>query len=314
MGGGARVKTLLDCASHWLLLDEGGRLLRAALPASGAIAPDSVAFDTLCNFHGAGATALLPDRAGHVALSSSLDGTLWAHDLAANRPLATRRFATGIRCMVECPGVATGAPTEVLLGHLGGFVRRAVRCADGWKLTHASRPHVADVVALCCSPDGQHAASVAADGTAFFFRDAGGALEPLAVAQLTTAPVAALWLAEGLVVGYRDGRLLCVEPPQQHDHAAQATYVYEAVVREWRISLPADLLFLGGDGVFAAAAADEGAKVLATVCSGWVVVRAATFVAPFSSHSLETGTSSLQSGLAHVQAWMQQGAYAAPSQ
>lgn len=263
VGGGAHVRTLLDCASKWFLLDQGGRLLRATLPTSGTVMSSNVAFETLCTFHGAGVTALLPDRAAHVALSSSLDGALWAHDLEGNRPLATRRFATGITCMVECRGVATGAPAEVLLGHAGGFLRRAVRCADGWKLTHASRPHIADVVAICGSPDGQQVVSVAADGTAFFFHNAGGGLAPHAVVQLAAAPVAALWLADAVMVGYRDGRLLRVAPPQQHDHGAQATYIYEATLREGRVAVPDELLPSDSTVVCGAAVAQvEGGVIL----------------------------------------------------
>ena len=243
--GGAHVKTLLDTAGQWLLLDERGRLLRVDLPQTGHITKDSVAFTTLVSFHAAGVTQLLPDAAGRCAVSASLDGSVWAHNLDANTRASSRRFPAGVTCMVEAPASAShqvGKSRAYLLGHADGTLRRVVRCADGWRMTHALKPHKHSVAAICIAPSGDELATVSDDGTVFFFELDAAALTPRALVTLAKEPAAALWLQGGLVVGCTDGALLRVTPPGQHSHEAAGTYACDAQVEEWAFQPPAGLL------------------------------------------------------------------------
>lgn len=234
----ARIKTLVDAQNHWLLLDESGRLLRVALPATGPITPGRISFDTLLTFHGGGITALLPAAASHDAVSSSLDGSIWAQSLDGTATNLVQRFPTGVICMVPCKSSKPHTPAY-LLGHAQGFFRRAVRCSDGWRVTHASRPHTADVIAVCTSPQAKDLVTVAADGALFFFRIQDSVITPHAFTSVARPLVAALWLADEVLVGSPDGTLLRVAPPVEHDQVAQGTYKYEPKIQQQDLHLSA---------------------------------------------------------------------------
>jgi hypothetical protein len=233
----ARIKTLVDAQTHWLLLDESGRLLRVALPATGPITSACVSFDTLLTFHGGGITAIVPDGGSHDAVSSSMDGTIWAQSLDGKGAYAVHQFSTGVTCLVSCKSSKPGAPA-FLIGHSQGFFRRAVRCLDGWCVTHTSKPHSANVIAVCTSPLGCDLATIAADGTLFFFRNQDGVITPHAFTSVDRSLVAALWLGNEVVVGSADGTLLRVTPPVEHDHVARGTYRYAPTLQQQVLHFP----------------------------------------------------------------------------
>jgi WD40 repeat protein len=238
--GGARIKSLLDSKDHWLLMDEGGRILKATLPQSGSISQESVTFTTLLNFHGKGVSKLLSDRYGHYTISCGRDKSIWVHSPTSQACTAVRHFASGVTCMIEVPGTPASGETY-LLGHEGGFVRRIIRCADGWKLTHAFRPHRSCVTCICASPDASGIATTAEDGTLFFFSLQGAALTPTAYTSLSQCPVSIVWLDQGIVVGCQDGTVLQVTLPTEHDHVSTGTYEYTADIANHTFQLPKGL-------------------------------------------------------------------------
>jgi hypothetical protein len=248
--GGARLKTLVDAGSHWLLLDEGGRLLRAAVPSlDKPLTSSTVTFDTLVSFHAAGVSGVAADASGRYVVSGARDGAIWAHGLDANACASVRRFGgDGVTCIVDAAtlGVASGAASSeaanaggtYLLGHESGALRRVARCRDGYALTAACKPHGASIVAMCASPARDALATASSDGTLFFFALEGSAIVPRAYVALPEPPVAALWLDGGVAVAGEDGALLQVTPPLDHAHEEAGTYKAEAVIKEHAVKLP----------------------------------------------------------------------------
>ena len=237
------IKALVPVGQTWMLQDERGRLLRVDLPASAALAesgpPES---STLIAHHAAGVSQLLADPAGHYTVSAALDGTAWVHDLSGNVGICTQSFGSGITCLVPA---ADGEPSArcfaYFTGHQDGTLRRIVRCADGWKLTHACKPHHGSIVAVCLAPTGKHMATVASDGSVFFLAIDGSALQPIAQADLGIAPVGAQWIGAEVVVACQEPVLLRVTAPLAHAHHAAGTYTCAVAVKQLAVELPLEL-------------------------------------------------------------------------
>lgn len=239
--GSPHVKALVPAGGLWLVQDEHGRLIKTSLPASAAAAEDAAPdCTTLATFHSAGVSQLVPDPAGHYTVSCALDGTAWVHDTHANVGVCSQQLGSSITCMMPAANTAPSAKCcAYFTGHGDGTLRRIVRCADAWKIVQVCKPHDSSIVAVCLAPAGAHMATIASDGTAFFFAIQQHALRPIARAQLGGVPVHALWLGQEVLVACQDGPLLRVTPPLQHAHDAAGTYTCTVAVHHQPVLVPA---------------------------------------------------------------------------
>lgn len=233
--GNVRVKQIIDSGDHWVIVDEAGSIVHVEVPD---ISPARMKFTRLLHFHSGGITAMLTDRTSHNAVSGDAAGSIWAYDLQSHACLASRTFPTAITCITAASTVMDTKESVYYVGHEGGFLRQLLRCTDGWHLTKCYRPHQQALIAMSLSPDGSSLVTCGQDGSLFFFSAEDNCLEPHAFTTLSREPVALVWIAAGVVVGCQDGMLLCVQPPDSHDHVAAATFQYEPTVAEHAFTLP----------------------------------------------------------------------------
>lgn len=144
-----------------------------------------------------------------------------------------------------------------LLGFADGTARCVARCADGWHLVSALKPHCVSIVALVVAPDGLAAASVALDGSVLFVGvGASGELQPRAAGKLLagctaaagSVPTCATWSpaeagAARLLVGTSAGLVVEVEVPAGvlggGDGATAAAALQQPLVtRSYSLRLP----------------------------------------------------------------------------
>ncbi|KAI8470236.1 MAG: hypothetical protein J3K34DRAFT_459006 [Monoraphidium minutum] len=236
---GARVRCLLWLDRRtWLVADDAGGLLRVSVPANmldaGAYACTRL-FD--CHAGRVAGLAALPDC--HVAVTAGADGSVRAFDYTSGAALQARRFAAPATCMAVLP--PEGARFCIAVGFADGAVRCLQRCSDGWLLLAAHRPHTAAVVAVAVARGGGRAATVAADGTAFFFdAPAPESWRPLGFCRLPDGtPSCADWAVgrPALVVGCSSGSVVEVQAP---DGTADTTSTFhlQLGMRSCTVRLP----------------------------------------------------------------------------
>jgi WD40 repeat protein len=236
--GGARIKSLTTAGQNWFLLDESGSLQHIKVPE---ISLDCMEFSKLWSFHSGKICHLFVDDASHSAVSADSSGNIWAYDLLSRTSFTTRKFPQGITCLIRAHRSQDTNQSVFFLGHDEGFLRQVVRCSDGFHLSACVRPHKEAVAAVCISPIGSLLASCGHDRTLFFFTVEDNVLEPLAFCSIPLAPITAIWTMEGVIIGCEDGTLLCVTPPDSHDHTTHATYEYTAVILQREFTLPKEL-------------------------------------------------------------------------
>lgn len=236
--GGARIKSIVDAGEYWMLQDESGSLIHVTVPE---ISLECMEFTKLWSFHSGGISRAVLDRESHCSVSVDTSGSIWAYDLQSREALAKRKFPQGITCLVRAHQSIDSNQSVFFLGHENGFVRQVVRCSDGWRLAACFRAHKSEVLAVCSSPSGGEVVTCGTDRTLFFFTVNDGNLEPLAFAVLPHSPTAVVWTSEGVIVGCEDGTLLCVTPPQTHDHEAIATYEFKPEIAQQEFVLPQSL-------------------------------------------------------------------------
>lgn len=216
---GTRVRCLLWLDRRtWLVADDAGGLLRVAVPLN---LLDAAAYRCSrifsCHAGRVAGVATLPGC--HVVVTAGADGSVRATDYASGAALQQRGFGVAATCMAML--AADGACCQLAVGFQDGSVRRLQRCSDGWLLLGAQRPHSAPVVALAVSRASARAASVAADGTAFFFDMCSDQeWRPVGFCRLQGGiPTCADWAPCGsrLIVGCATGVLLEVAAPASGD-------------------------------------------------------------------------------------------------
>ena len=79
------------------------------------------------------------------------------------------------------------------------------------------------------------------DRTLFFFTINDETLVPMTYTLLPCSATSAVWTSQGVIVGCEDGTLLCVIPPQSHDHVAAATYEFKPEIAQHKFVLPQSL-------------------------------------------------------------------------
>ena len=232
---------------EWLVQDANGALVRVTWPEGGPprkapegeeqppiVAPE---VKSLARFHAGALAALAASPASHHCATVGVDGALRLYDYRAQRVLYSRQFAGegGASTLLWLPAGADASARTVVSGFADGVVRTAVRCADGWKLACAVKPHTKAVRALALSPDCATLATAGADGTIFFLKLSGkpAVLTPLGFMSTPSAPTALAWSADSarLLVGCAQGDILEVPAPQAESVDAEHTY---------ELSLPAE--------------------------------------------------------------------------
>ena len=292
-GANAQVRSLLPLDDgRWLVMDGAGALViidAAGLIASalsGATAAGIPAPTTrrLLECHGAGGVCGIVGVPGcSVAVTAGADGSVRAVDYGSGETLQARSFAAPATCLAQLPS-SSAAACRVAVGFEDGTLRLLQRRQEGWQLLSAQRPHTAAITALALSADGCAAASVSADGTAFFF-DAGGqrqqetglAWRPLgfcdlrqccsgsgsgggsaALAAAVAAPSCAAWAPgdERLLVGCAGGAVVEVVAPQRVGGVDTArSYRLQLVARAVAVAAPPSHLPSGATRGAAAAVA-----------------------------------------------------------
>jgi hypothetical protein len=215
---GTRVRALCSLNRRtWLVTDAGG----------GGVLVVTVPLNPL-DTGGYSVTRVLPCAAGgltgfaalpgcHVAVTAGGDGTVRAIDYLSGAQLQARGFGVGITAFALLP--PEGARCCVALGFADGSLRRVQRCSDGWLLLGASRPHGAAVAVIAVATAAGRAASVAVDGTAFFFDTADpGQWRPIGFGRLPCSagvPTCAAWAPGGgqLLVGFNSGLIVEMAAP-----------------------------------------------------------------------------------------------------
>lgn len=239
MPGGARIKSIVDAGEYWMVQDESGSLIHVTVPE---ISLDCMEFTKLWSFHSGGISRAVLDSESHSAVSVDTSGSIWAYDLQSGEAIAKRKFPQGITCLIRAHHVVDSNQSMFFLGHEHGFVRQVLRCSDGWRLAACYRAHKGGVLAVCSSPSGGEVVTCGSDRTLFFFTvNDDGNLEPLAFSVLPHSPTALVWTSQGVIVGCDNGTLLCVTPPQNHDHVAAATYEFKAEIAQQEFLLPQSL-------------------------------------------------------------------------
>lgn len=203
--------------------------------------PSQMKFTRLMKFHSGGITALVADRSGHGAVSGDAAGSVWAYDLQSQSFVCTRAFPTGVTCITGASAKIDTKESVWYVGHQGGFLRQLLRCTDGWHLRKCCRPHQQSVVAMAVSPDGASLVTCGGEGHLFFFCVEDNCLEPHAAVNLSKSPVSMVWTEIGVVVACEAGILLCVQPPDNHDHTTAASFLCEAKITEQTFMLPKSL-------------------------------------------------------------------------
>ena len=233
--GNVRVKQLVAGGKHWVVVDEAGSLVHVDVAE---ISPARMTFKRLLQFHAGGITAMLTDRTSHTAVSGDVAGSIWAYDLQSQACVTSRKFPTAITCITGASIMVDTKESCYYVGFQGGFLRQLLRCADGWHLTKCYRRHQETLIAMALSPDGGRLVTCGQDGSLFFFLADDNCLEPQAFTVLSRSPAAMVWTTTGVVIGCHDGMLLCVQPPDQHDHNAAATFQFDATVAHEAFRLP----------------------------------------------------------------------------
>ena len=236
--GGARIKSIVDAGDFWMLQDESGSLMHVTVPE---ISLECMDFTKLWSFHSGGISRAVIDRDSHNCVSVDTSGSIWAYDLRTREALAKHKFPQGITCLMRAHQSMDTNQSVFFLGHEHGFVRQVVRCSDGWRLAACFRAHKGGVLAVCISPSGGEVVTCGSDRTLFFFNINDEALVPMAFTLLPCSATSVVWTSQGVIVGCEDGTLLCVIPPQNHDHAAAATYEFKAEISLHKFVLPQSL-------------------------------------------------------------------------
>jgi WD40 repeat protein len=218
---GSRVRCMLALNRHtWLVVDDAsGGLLRVEVPPKPVDAAAYTCSHLLtCPAGGIAGLATLANC--HVAVTAGGDGSVRALDYLSGEALQVARFGTAASCLALLPTARECCCVAV--GFADGAVRRLQRCSDGWALLSATRPHRSRIVALPLTSDSRRAASVAADGTVFFFGVCGltAEWEPLGFCRLLSpgdsgTPTCAAWSPDGacLMVGCSSGVVFEVTAP-----------------------------------------------------------------------------------------------------
>lgn len=236
--GGARIKSIVDAGEYWMLQDESGSLIHVTVPE---ISLACMEFTKLWSFHSGGISRAVLDRESHSSVSVDTSGSIWAYDLQTRESVAKRKFSQGITCLSRAHQSMDTNQSVFFLGHENGFVRQVVRCSDGWRLAACFRAHKSRVLAVCCSPSGEEVVTCGTDRTLFFFAINDEALVPMAFTVLPCSATSVVWTTQGVIVGCEDGTLLCVTPPQSHDHVAAATYEFKPEIAQQQFMLPPPL-------------------------------------------------------------------------
>ena len=213
---GSRVRSLLPLGGRTLLvMDEGSGVLCVRVPLNPV---DAAAYkvESLVTCQGGAVVGLATLPGCHIAVSAGADGSVRAVDYTSGVVLQARQFPTPATCMALLE--AEGAACRIAVGFADGAVRVLQRAADGWLLLNAMRPHAAALVAMALSPGGGRAATVASDGTVFFFSVANAAdWQPIGFCRTDAecVPTCASWMPDGQAValGFGSGLLLLVDAP-----------------------------------------------------------------------------------------------------
>lgn len=212
---GVHVRSLLWLDRRtWLVADDAGGILQIKVPLN---LLDASAYSSVRLFscHAGAVVGLetLPDC--HVAITAGADGTVRALDYSSSTILQSRSFNAAATSMALLP--AGGRRCCLAVGFKDGVVRCLQRCSDGWLLLGAHKPHTAGIVAVTVSADGRRAATVAADGTAFFFdTPSPEQWRPLGFCRLPGGtPTCACWVNGGthLLAGCAMGQVVEVQAP-----------------------------------------------------------------------------------------------------
>jgi cilia- and flagella-associated protein 44 len=214
---GTRVRGLLWLdRTTWLVADGAGGLLRVSAPPN-LLDAGAYGCSRLFSCHAGGVLGLATLPGCHVAVAAAADGSVRALDYTTGAELQARTFGAAATCLAALPteGACGGC---FAVGFADGIVRRLQRCSDGWLLLGVDRPHRAPIVAVALAGDRGLVATVAADGTAFFFAaDGARSWRPLGSCRLPGgAPTCADWApghSGGLLVGLASGAVVEVQSP-----------------------------------------------------------------------------------------------------
>lgn len=236
--GGARIKSIVDAGEFWMLQDESGSIIHVTVPE---ISLDCMEFTKLWSFHSGGISAAVLDRDSHACVSVDTSGSIWSYSLQSRESLATRKFPQGITCLAQAHSSMDSNQSVFLIGHEHGFIRQVVRCSDGWRLAACFRAHKSSVIAMSCSPSGAELVSCGSDRNLFFFTFNDGIIEPHGFTAIPSSATSAVWTTQGVIVGCDNGALLCVTPPESHDHVSATTYEFQAEITQHEFILPQSL-------------------------------------------------------------------------
>lgn len=228
---------------EWTVQDGNGSLLKVMWPEGGpprrpAEGEDQLPADAfeapevtvLARFHAGALTGLAASPVSHHAATCGVDGQLRLYDYRAQKVLYSRQFpgVGGASALLWLPSGVDASARTVAVGFADGVVRTAVRCADGWKLACAIKPHTGKVTALSLSPDCGTLVSAGTDGSVFLLRLSGkpAVLSPIGFVSAPSAPTTLAWSADSarVLVGCRQGHIVEVTAP---DGPANTEHTFE---------------------------------------------------------------------------------------
>ena len=230
---GAGVKgmavTLSKCRTHWVLLDSSGsirtypRWTYTQIISPGAEVPDSPRpSNALATFFSAGINSFVPSPLDHTLVAGGADGSVRLYDYLQRREVYRIDFDAPVLQLQHLPLSSDPSAASILATFQNGCVRMLKKCRDGFQIVWAFRPHESKLIGAAVDAAISQMFTVAADGTAFYFKltNKGQTASPVGFCRLQGVPPSCLeWTQEGdaCLIGFPNGEILALAPPADTD-------------------------------------------------------------------------------------------------